>query len=241
MNQLNILIVDDNQDLADGIALMLELENYHVSVAYNGEDGIKKFDSGNYDLVIIDVKLPDMYGIEVCQYIHQKDADMKVIMMTGFRIEQVFTEIVGEDGLTILRKPVSLEQTFETVMQLNDGSIIIVVDNQPNRADSISDYLIAQGSKTVLAKDDKEAVVRVLSGNADILVLDLNKSLMCGLETYMQLKQKGHTVKTIIVAGYKEEDIDTVDVLRALSVTGCLFKPFKPDDMIKTVKQIMCS
>lgn len=240
MTKTNVLIIDDNQDLAEGLAMMLELENYNVSVAFTGEEGIKIFDAGNYDLVVIDVKLPDMYGIEVYQYIHEKDVDMKVIMMTGFRIDQVFTEIVGNDGLAILRKPLNFEQTLETVTQIKDGGIVVVVDDQPNVALSISDYLTAQGIKAVLAKDDKEAVTRVLSDSVDVLVLDYNKPLMFGLETYMQLKQKDREVKTIIVARYKEEEIKSVDVLRSLSVTGCLFKPFKPDDIIQTVKQMMC-
>ena len=240
MTKTNILIIDDNQDLAEGLAIMLELENYHVSVAFTGQEGIKAFDAGNFDLVVIDVKLPDMYGIEVYQYIHQKNSEMKAMMMTGFRIDQVFTEIVGNDGLAILRKPLNLEQTLETVKQIKDGGIVVVVDDQPNIALSISDYLTAQGIKSVVAKDNKEAVARVLSDSVDVLVLDFNKPLMRGLETYMQLKQQGREVKTIIVAEYKEEVIESADALRSLSVTGCLFKPFKPDDMIKTVKQMMC-
>lgn len=240
MNKFNILIIDDNKDLADGLAEILELENYHVSVAYNGKDAMKVFDEGNFDLVVIDVKLPDMYGIEVYQYIHKKDPDMKAVMMTGFRIDQVFTEMVGEDGLAILRKPVSIEQIYETVTQIKDAGIVVVVDDQPNMALSISEYLTAQGTKVILAKDDKEAVARVLSDSVDVLVLDLNKPLMCGLESYMQLKLLGREIKTIIVADYNNEEVDTVDVLRSLTVTGCLFKPFKPDDMIQTVKQILC-
>ncbi|MDH5600685.1 MAG: response regulator [Gammaproteobacteria bacterium] len=241
MNQSNILIIDDNKDLADGLAMVLEIENYHVTVAYNGGDGIKKFDAGNYDLVVIDVKLPDMYGIEVYQDIHQKDVDMKVMMMTGFRIDQVFTEIVGEDGLAILRSPENHMQVYEAVTKIKDAGIVVVVDEQPNLATSIYDYLTAQGTKTILSKDDKEAVARVLSDNVEVLVLDFNKPIMCGLETYMQLKKQGREVKTIIVAEYKKEEVETTDILRSLSITGCLFKPFKPDDMIKMIKYVMSS
>ena len=46
MNQLNILIIDDNRDLADGLGMILEDEGYQVTLAYNGGDGIKAFNAG---------------------------------------------------------------------------------------------------------------------------------------------------------------------------------------------------
>jgi DNA-binding NtrC family response regulator len=51
LNQLNILIVDDNRDMADGLGGILEDEDYQVTLAYNGRDGIEAFNAGRFDVV----------------------------------------------------------------------------------------------------------------------------------------------------------------------------------------------
>ena len=89
MTKTSVLIVDDNQDLADGLGMVLEDENYQVSLAYNGTNAIKLFNDGSFDFVFLDVKLPDMNGIEVFQSIIRKDPNATVILMTGYRVEQL--------------------------------------------------------------------------------------------------------------------------------------------------------
>ena len=81
----------------------------------------------------------------------------------------------------------------------------------------------------------------MLSNHVDILVLDLRLPILCGLDVYLRLKEKGCAVKTIIVTGYGIEEKETINILKSTSVTGCLFKPFKPEDMLSTIKQAINS
>jgi DNA-binding response OmpR family regulator len=241
MSQTSILIVDDNQDLADGLAMVLEDENFQVSLAYNGTDAISKFNMGNFDIVFLDVKLPDMNGIEVFQSIHEKDPGAKVIMMTGFRIEQVLAEVVENGDVEILRKPFEIKHVLDTLNQIRKESIILIADDDPDFSEGMSEFLNDHGMKTILAKNGQEALDGVLSNPVDILVLDLQMPIMCGLDVYLQLKKKGHAVKTIIVTGHEKQEAETIDILKSMSVTGCLFKPFKPDDMLDAIEQIISS
>ena len=73
----------------------------------------------------------------------------------------------------------------------------------------------------------------------DVLVLDLQMPIMSGLDVYLQLQQQERAVKTIIVTGYPKEEKETIDVLKSLSVTGCLFKPFAPEDMLTAINKAM--
>jgi DNA-binding response OmpR family regulator len=241
MSQTSILIVDDNQDLADGLAMVLEDENFQVSLAYNGTDAISKFNTGNFDIVFLDVKLPDISGVEVFQSIHEKDPDAKVIMMTGFRIEQVLAEVIEDGDVEILRKPFEIKHVLDTLNQIRKESIILIADDDPDFSEGMSEFLNDHGMKTILAKNGQEALDGVLSNPVDILVLDLQMPIMCGLDVYLQLKKKDHAVKTIIVTGYEKQEAETIDILKSMSVTGCLFKPFKPDDMLDAIEQIISS
>ena len=241
MSQTRVLIVDDNKDLADGLAMMLEDDNKQVSLAYNGIDAIKVFDAGQFDVVFLDVKLPDMNGIDVFQYIHNKDPKVRVIMMTGFRIEQVLAEVIDSGEVEILRKPFEMECVEEIMQQVQNESIVLIADDDPDFSDAMSEYLIEKGFKTMLARDGQEAVDGVLLNPIEILVLDLNMPVMCGLDVYLKLKQKGRAVKTIIVTGHAKEEKTAIDLLKSTEVTGCLFKPFKPDDMLHAIEQAIAN
>ena len=241
MSKINVLIVDDNQDLADGLGMVLEDENYNVSLAYNGADAISEFDKGHFDFAFIDVKLPDMNGVEVFQYIHKKDSNINAILMTGYRVEQLLAEVIDNGEIEILLKPFEIEQALEIVRKIKKESIVLIADDDPDFSEGLSDYLGQHGMKTLLARNGQEAVDTVLSNSIDVLILDLRMPIICGLEVYLQLKQQGRAVKTIIVTGYGEEEKETINLLKSTSITGCLFKPFKPEDMLLAIEQAMNS
>lgn len=239
MSQLNILVIDDNRDMADGLGMILEDEGYQVTLAYDGRHGIKAFTAGHLDVVLIDFKLPDMNGVVVLHEIHKKDSKVRGIVMSGFRIEQLLSVVIDDGGVEVLRKPFEIERVLEVLGRIQNENIILIADDAPDFAEYLSAYLTDHDIKIMLARSRQEAVDGVLSSPVEVLVLDLRMPVIYCLEVYLELKQRGQTVKTIIVTGYADEEPDTVDVLRSVSVTGCLFKPFKPESMLRAIKRIM--
>ncbi len=77
-----LLIVDDEQILLKGLKFSLEQEKYKVETAIDGEDAINKMSSNEYDLIILDVMLPKMDGIEVCRKIRET-SNVPIIMLTA--------------------------------------------------------------------------------------------------------------------------------------------------------------
>ena len=80
---MRILIVEDEYNLADVIATKLESEKYLVDIATDGEDGLYDALTGIYDLIILDVMLPNKNGFEILKEIREKEIDSKVIMLTA--------------------------------------------------------------------------------------------------------------------------------------------------------------
>ncbi len=238
MSQLNVLIIDDNHDLANGLGMVLEEEGFQVTLAYNGCDGIEAFEAGRFEVAFIDVKMPDISGIEVFHKIRKKDPELRIIMMTGYRMKQLLEEVVGDGDVEILRKPLEIGRVLEVLAQIQDEGIILVVDDDPEFAHGLSACLTENGVKTMFARNGQEAVDGVLSNPVDVLVLDLGMPIMSGLEAYLDLKQKSHTVKTIIITGHADEEPGKVDILRSIEATGCLFKPFLPEDMLHAIELV---
>lgn len=80
---MKILVVEDEYTLADIIATKLRLEKYDVDISIDGEDGLNNALSGIYDLIILDVMLPKINGIEILKEIKNNKIDTKIIMLTA--------------------------------------------------------------------------------------------------------------------------------------------------------------
>ena len=120
MSNLNILIVDDNRDLADGLAFVLEDEGHLVTVAYSGEDAVKQSEKHQFDLVFMDVKLPGIDGIEAFCQIHKLRPETRVIIMTGFRIEQLLERAIDHGVARVLHKPFAINHMQSAIHQLGN-------------------------------------------------------------------------------------------------------------------------
>ena len=80
---MRILVVEDEFSLADIIATKLRKEKYNVDISLDGEDGLDNALSGVYDLIILDIMLPKVNGIEILKEIRNNNIDTKVIMLTA--------------------------------------------------------------------------------------------------------------------------------------------------------------
>ena len=80
---MRILIVEDELSLADIIATKLRKEKYNVDISLDGEEGLDNALSGVYDLIILDIMLPKINGIEILKEIRNNNIDTKVIMLTA--------------------------------------------------------------------------------------------------------------------------------------------------------------
>jgi CheY-like chemotaxis protein len=80
----NILLVDDNRDGLLVRRSVLEELGYGVSVARNGEEGLKLFESAKFDVVVTDYRMPRMNGAELIQRIRKLDPNARIILLSGF-------------------------------------------------------------------------------------------------------------------------------------------------------------
>ena len=109
-----ILVVEDEQSFSDALSYMLRKEGYEVAVAGNGPDGLTEFDKAGADLVLLDLMLPGLSGLEVCRQLRQR-SDVPVIMLTAKDAEVdkvVGLEIGADDYVT---KPFSARELLARI------------------------------------------------------------------------------------------------------------------------------
>lgn len=110
-----ILIVEDEPDMRMGLKDNLEFDGYEVDLAENGKDGYEKITANNYDLVLLDVMMPEMSGFEVCKQIRKEGINVPIILLTakGEEIDKVRGLEMGADDY--ITKPFSLRELLARV------------------------------------------------------------------------------------------------------------------------------
>jgi DNA-binding response OmpR family regulator len=114
-----ILIVDDDRDHAESIADLVAMRGHDVEIAGSGEAGIAHFRENVFDLVLMDVKMPGMNGVDAFFELRKLRPDACVMMMTGFSVEQLVDRAVANGAIGTLRKPLAIPQLLQAIETLS--------------------------------------------------------------------------------------------------------------------------
>jgi DNA-binding NtrC family response regulator len=112
-----ILAIDDEQNICRLIQNEFTLEGYEVSMAYNGKEGLRLFEQKKFDVVILDIKLPQLNGMEVLKRIKQKSAATEVVMITGYGDIQSAVNSLKLGARDYLTKPFKLDELLTIVKE----------------------------------------------------------------------------------------------------------------------------
>ncbi len=237
MKTPRVFIVDDDRDFAESLALLIEGRGCEIELAYSGEEAIEKFREQDFDITFMDVRLPGMNGVDSFLEIRKLKPSARVVMMTGYSVEQLLERAVEQGAWGILNKPVDVYKVLDMLKNIKPDGILIVDDDDDFVA-SIKELLVSNGYAVYVARDGREAIERICRNGIDILILDLRMPILSGLETYLELQKVGRAIPTIIVTAYVDEETDSIARLRSLSVSGILRKPFDPRELLAVVDHL---
>ncbi len=100
-----ILVIDDEADIRESLELLLSMENYQVELAVNGADGLAKFESAIFDLVLLDLMMPDKSGMEVLAEIRERDRETPVALITAYGSVEVAVNALKSGANDYFSKP----------------------------------------------------------------------------------------------------------------------------------------
>jgi DNA-binding NtrC family response regulator len=105
MKPAKILIIDDENVICEGCRLALSPPRYEVESRLDGKSGLKAMADGRFDLILLDMKLPDMDGMDILSAIHHQQPEIPVIIMTGYFTVQNAVEAMKSGAVDYLTKP----------------------------------------------------------------------------------------------------------------------------------------
>ena len=110
-----VLVVDDEENILDLLSEVLGEEGYHVDGAANGFDALQKVKNNNFDVMLVDLRLPKMDGIELLRMVKEIKPQLSVIMMTGDANLQSAIRSIRNGACDYITKPFSLGETIAAV------------------------------------------------------------------------------------------------------------------------------
>jgi DNA-binding NtrC family response regulator len=237
--RLRVLVVDDNEEFCMNVTDILELKGYEVVSAYDGFKSLEAVKENDFNLVLMDVKMPVMDGVEAYKKIKEIAADTPVIMVTAFAVEDLIREALQQGAYGSLKKPIDFDQLLELIEQATGkGTMILVADDDENLCANIQEVLSDKGYRVSVAYDGNEAIDKAEKHNFDIMLLDMKLPALNGLETYLAIREFRPDVVTIIITGYQQETSKLVQRALQESVYTCLEKPIDMDRLVSLLAQI---
>ena len=112
------LVVDDEKEIVEYMQLILRKSFKDVIVAFNGVEGVEVFKDRRPDIVIADVTMPKMNGIDMCKMIRDIDESTKLVIVSGNSLKDVEDEI-SELNLIFFRKPLIVKKLIEALQEIN--------------------------------------------------------------------------------------------------------------------------
>ena len=227
-----ILVVDDEPSLLLTISANLELEGFEVVEATDGARALELTRQGPFDLVLSDIRMPGMSGVDLFHELRRSHADMPVVLMTAFALEGLVDQALRDGAFAVLSKPFRIEHMVAILSSAARRPTVLVIDDSQPVAESTAAALSAVGVRAAAAVDGESALRLARGGGVDICVVDMVMPGMDGAQVIEALHRHDPGILCIAVSGY-----DAQDLFRrvAAHVQAILKKPFATGDLAHAI------
>jgi DNA-binding NtrC family response regulator len=203
----SILVIDDEEQMLDALKLNLEQSGYQVSTAKTGAEGLALFNGKDYDLVLSDLQLPDMEGLDVLRKIKEKQATIEVIIISGYGTVNKAVEATKAGAFHFVEKPFEFD-TLQLLIEraLERQGLIAEKEGLQRRLQQRTTYADIVGRSKQM-EDIFEMIEGVARSDANILIIGesgTGKELIGNAIHYNSHRAKGPFVKVNCAALPKE-------------------------------------
>jgi two-component system, NtrC family, nitrogen regulation response regulator NtrX len=169
----NILIIDDEKAIRKTLTEILAFEGHKIEEAADGEEGLKKFSEKNYDVVLCDIKMPKMDGIEFLEKAKQHNADIPIIMISGHGNIDTAVDAVKKGAYDYISKPPDLNRLLITIRNASEKQDLVVETKVLKRKISKVQEIVGESPEILSIKN---TIDKVAPTDARVLITGENGS-----------------------------------------------------------------
>ena len=116
MSRSKILIVDDEPSVCSFLSEFLDYKGFDTTITQSGKEALKQLKSEDFDLVLLDIIMPEMNGFEVLERINQMEKKVPVIILTGVRDQNVANDSIEMGAMDFISKPIDLDRLEQSII-----------------------------------------------------------------------------------------------------------------------------
>ena len=120
-DKVSILIVDDDAGMCETLFDIMEDKGYRTVIALDGYEAIQKVKEMDFDVILMDIKMPGMDGVETFKEIKKIHPETAVVMMTAYAVEDLIKEALHEGAYDVLYKPLDIERMIGLIEDVRAG------------------------------------------------------------------------------------------------------------------------
>jgi DNA-binding NtrC family response regulator len=154
----NVLIIDDERAIRKTLSEILSYEGYKIDEAGDGEEGLKKFREKAFDVVLCDIKMPKLDGIEFLEKARESNPDIPVIMISGHGTIETAVEAVKKGAYDYISKPPDLNRLLITIRNATDKTNLVTETKVLRRKVTKVEEMIGESPAILKIKDTIEKV-----------------------------------------------------------------------------------
>jgi two-component system, NtrC family, nitrogen regulation response regulator NtrX len=166
-----ILVIDDERSIRNTLKDILEYEKFEVDVAEDGFEGIEKASQSHYDVILCDIKMPRMDGMEVLEKLLEKDPDNTVVMISGHGTIETAVDAIKKGAYDFISKPPDINRMLITIRNALDKTILVSETKVLKRKVSKTYDMIGESDQI---RQIKEMIERVAPTDARIFITGPN-------------------------------------------------------------------
>lgn len=235
-NNIRALVVDDEAVVREFFVQFLALDNIEVKQASDGLEAIELANKEKFDIVFLDVRMPNMGGIETLRQLKKLDPGIKCVMITGYESDESLEQAKKEGAIASIQKPLDLSKINSLLKEYTgierDKKVdILVVDDDQIVLDFFKKLFQADMHRLTTLKTVEEALGLVVNKKFDIAFVDIGLKNASGLEMYLRFREVRPDMKIILITGnpYKCESAKDI---------SCFCKPFEIDKILLEIDRI---
>jgi two-component system, NtrC family, response regulator HydG len=236
-----ILLVDDNEEFLDSTKDVLEDEGYKIFTATKGEDAIRLVRERPFKVILMDIKMPGLSGVETFIEMKKSNPDVRVIMVTAYSVESLMRQALKEGAYAVLKKPLNMSMLLNEIgiiIKSERGGLILLADDDQALCDNLESILNEEGYKVIPAYDGEEAVKKAETCPFDILLIDMKLPVLNGLEVYRRIKKIKPNTVAVIITGYAQEMDALIKQMLLENAYTYLEKPLDMKKLLELIKHI---
>jgi len=235
-----VLIVDDDVNYADTTVDLLNEKGFDCIGVHSGREAMDKVKEVAFDVILLDVRMPVMNGVETYREIKKISPQTAIIFVTAYRMDELAKDALKEGAYGLVYKPVDINRMISVIERgQKGGALIMIVDDDPNTCETLKDNLEERGYVVTTALNGEEAIEIAKERPNDVVFIDAKLPSLNGLIVYLDMKRINPDVVAVMMTAYRDEMKDMVEKALEEGAFACLYKPFGINEVMVILEGII--